>query len=68
MRDFDRLHTAGCRPDCGRPVLGPAAELALLSAVSSPCQEKKMSVSQEVYGNLPDGTQIDLYTLPTPTG
>jgi len=30
--------------------------------------EKKMSVSKEFYGKLPDGTQIDQYTLSNPSG
>ena len=28
--------------------------------------EKKMSVTKEAYGKLPDGTQIDQYTLSQP--
>ena len=30
--------------------------------------EKKMSVSKETYGKLPDGTEIDQYTLCNPNG
>ena len=37
-------------------------------APPKPAVEKKMSVTQEVYGKLPDGTQIDQYTLSNPNG
>jgi aldose 1-epimerase len=34
----------------------------------SAVEEKKMKVSSEAYGKLPDGTQIDQYTLTNPEG
>ena len=46
----------------------------LLSAETNPAppkpavDENKMSVTKEAYGKLPDGTQIDQYTLSNPNG
>ena len=62
----------GRQPECRHLAAPPSVTVRLEPAETKPApskpavDEKKMSVTKEAYGKLPDGTQIDQYTLSQP--
>jgi aldose 1-epimerase len=52
---------------CLKPALLIAASLTL-STMAVGAQEGKVKITKTAFGTMPDGTQIDLYTMTTPKG
>ena len=70
-RDFEAKPTEAkpAKPEAEKPEPAkPEPAKAKTSDSTPPVDEKKMNVSKQAYGKLPDGTEVDRYTLTNSNG